>query len=180
MGTLACMELVSRRLQQFIEAHALGADSPDWENGWRQSCLGAGAAAALVGGLPGGTACRGDEEKDMGGKACGPPVAKTSLVEGGRSPVHLPQNRRRLAATKRRNLSFAAASRSFCVVFWWRDQIGCIVKRTARRLVLPDLWPAKTRTNVFVSKCSSASPWRLCFGLMLTALLMRMRPWPSF
>ena len=100
MGTLDCMELVSRRLQQFIEAHAHRADSTDWDSGWRQSCLGAGAAAALVGGLPGGTACRGDEEKDMGGKACGPPVAKTSLVEG----VDRPSGSRRIdGASRQRN-----------------------------------------------------------------------------
>ena len=37
MGALACMELVNRRLQQYTEANAHGADAPNWTSAKRFS-----------------------------------------------------------------------------------------------------------------------------------------------
>ena len=105
MGAFACTELVSRRLQQYTEAFAHGADASNWAgakqfSGSRFSldlvpvevrgcvhvvsagtmrssrnlrgrskthaagaspCVGAAAAAVLVGSLPGGSVGHGDE-----------------------------------------------------------------------------------------------------------------------
>ena len=48
--------------------------------------------------------------------------------------------------------------------------IGRTERIDALRLVLPHLWPARTRINVFVQTCSNVSSWRLRVGLMLTAV----------
>ena len=42
-----------------------------------------------------------------------------------------------------------------------------MVRRIAWPLVLPLLWPARTRIKVFVRTCSSASCWQLCVGCCL-------------